>query len=508
MGSSTMRGARGGVVALLGVLGATFLYSFGGSSLGQPARAQAAGAVAAPVAAVASADALADLTQIEQQFEQLARRVSPAVVAISGADEHSDADEAQRSDELNPDRLSRMLDAVDRTVGTGLIVDADGYILTNDHVVAQSEQLWVTTDDRKVYPAIVVGSDPRADLAVLKIPGKDHPTVRFAAGPARRGQWTIAIGNPYGMAAEGEMAVCVGVVSAVGRSLPKLSDKEDRLYSGLIQTTAQINPGNSGGPLFDINGDVIGVNTAVILPQKQTNGIGFALPADERLHRLIGELKNGREVAYGYLGVRTGTPTARECRQAGIDGEAGARIETVEPKSPADVAQLRVGDIVTKLGDEPIRDGEHFIRAIGMVPPATPVGAVIHRDGKSRTVSLSLNRREVAAAVSRESQRYRWRGLLLGPVPANWNGREPVTANGGAQRATPPAGLMVIAIDPKCDLAVEGVRQGAILRTIAGRSVPDVQALQQVLNDTPAEKCAIAWAMEAGGGGLVATTAE
>src|SRR5687768_16522572 len=223
---------------------------------------------------------------------------------------------------MNTEKLERVLARGTRMVGTGMVIDPDGYILTNEHVVGEAEQLWVTTDDKKVYPAMVIGSDPRADLAVLKIPARGLPAVTWA-DPAkiRRGQWTIAIGNPYGLAAEGEMCMSVGVVSAIGRSLPKLSGKEDRLYSDLIQTTAQINPGNSGGPLFDINGDVIGINAAVILPQKQTNGIGFVFPMCPRVLRIINHLKEGREVVYGYMGVRVSTATARERRQAGVKGD-------------------------------------------------------------------------------------------------------------------------------------------------------------------------------------------
>jgi serine protease Do len=151
----------------------------------------------------------------------------------------------------------------------------------------------------------VIGSDPRADLAVLKIPAAGMPVVKLAKPDQviKRGQWTIAIGNPYGMAAEGEMAMSVGVVSATERSLPKLSSKEGRLYSNLIQTTAEINPGNSGGPLFNLAGEVIGINTAVILPQKQTNGIGFAIPVTDAFINHIEQLKAGREIVYGFLGV-------------------------------------------------------------------------------------------------------------------------------------------------------------------------------------------------------------
>src|SRR5439155_3838535 len=144
-----------------------------------------------------------------------------------------------------------------------------------------------------------------------KIPASKTPIAQLTK-PAvlHRGERTIAIANPYGMAAEGEMAMSVGVISATERSLPKLSSKEGRLYSNLIQTTAEINPGNSGGPLFNLAREVIGINTAVILPQKQTNGIGFAIPLTDYLIAEIEQLKQGREIVYGYLGVTVTDPTA------------------------------------------------------------------------------------------------------------------------------------------------------------------------------------------------------
>src|SRR5688572_20946379 len=343
MGPSVLRGrsTRGaaGVLVLVGLL-----LSCTNRGLG-PASGRTAAALAAdstPSIPVQLPDETLDLAGLQDRFQDVAKRISPSVVAISATDADFNFESAGRADELNPDRLASMLASADRTVGTGFVIDADGYILTNDHVVAHAAQLWVTTDDRKVYPAMVVGSDPRADLAILKVPAKNLPPVRWAdPSRLRRGQWSIAIGNPYGLAAEGEMCISVGVVSATGRSLPKLSGKEDRLYSDLIQTTAQINPGNSGGPLFDIHGDVIGINAAVILPQKQTNGIGFAIPANDRVMRIVERLKAGEEVVYGYLGVRASTPTARERRDARIIEEAGAFVEHVEADSPAAEAGLK-----------------------------------------------------------------------------------------------------------------------------------------------------------------------
>src|SRR6185437_15449108 len=178
----------------------------------------------------------------------------------------------------------------------------------------------------------------------------------------------LALGNPYGLAAGGEMALSVGVVSAIGRSLPKLSNKEDRLYTDLIQTTAQINPGNSGGPLFDVRGDVIGINAAVILPQKSTNGIGFAIPITPRILQTIADLKEGREVVYGWLGVRVTSPTPLECKQAGLAEEGRAKIETIDPNSPASAAKLHVGDVISAFNGKPVTDSDQFVRLVGESP--------------------------------------------------------------------------------------------------------------------------------------------
>jgi serine protease Do len=485
MGRVAVRHARGGAFALLGIAGVVISHlALGLSPLNPPSAAQAAEAPSQQATRSFRVADNFDIVDLQAQFENVARRVAPAVVAISGADTAMQGDAALRTEEINADRLSTFLDTVDRTVGTGFIVDPDGYIVTNDHVVGKAEQLWVTTDDHKVYPAIVVGSDPRADVAVIKIPATDLPVVKFSdAGPVRRGQWTIALGNPYGLSVGGDMCMSVGIVSATGRSLPKLSGKEDRLYSDLIQTTAQINPGNSGGPLFDLRGEVVGMNTAVILPQKQTNGIGFAIPMGERFKQIIQDLKEGREVVYGYLGVKSSTPTARERRAAGIDDETGAFIESVDKDSPAGAADLRKSDIVVRFNGEVIRDGDHFIRAVGAAPVGRALPVSFYRKEKLKSAEVVLRRRELAsAAVTRESRRFRWHGMLLGPIPEQWD-------FGTTKR--PAGGLMVIGIEPGSPHAKEGVVQGSVLTALAGVQLRDVTDLQRVINDVPPEQWAL-----------------
>ncbi len=272
-----------------------------------------------------------DSAAIEQKFTQISKGAAGSVVAICAVTVPIESEDAMHSDRLTPDKLRVLLRDATRHVGTGFLIDADGYILTSEHVVSGAEQIWVTCDDRRVFPAIVLGTDPRQDLAVLKVPARKLQAVQFAPqGTLRRGQWAIALGNPWGLAGEGEMSMSVGIVSATDRSLPDLARSEGRIYAGLIQTTAQINPGNSGGPLLDIEGRVLGINTAVVLPYGGTNGIGFAMPWTPGLMEIVQSLKEGREVVYPFLGASLGAQTLAQRAMAGLK-EGGAVVESVEP---------------------------------------------------------------------------------------------------------------------------------------------------------------------------------
>ena len=412
-----------------------------------------------------------ELAHLQSQFQSIADRVAPSVVAISATFNINGADDALRSDNLNGEKLENMLEHTTRVVGTGFIIDADGYILTNEHVVSEASQIWITTDDHKVYSAFVIGSDPRADLAVLKIPAHHLPAIHFASADSiHRGMWTIALGNPYGLAGVGDMSMSVGIVSATERSLAKLASKENRCYTNLIQTTAELNPGNSGGPLFDIDGDVIGVSTAVIMPQKSTNGIGFALPVNKELLAKVDALKAGHEIIYAYLGVMVCTPTPRQLADANVSD--GVFVDSVEKDSPASSA-LRAGDIVLKIDDQPMCDSDQFVRTIGACSVSQPVHLTVCRKNESMMLEIKLRRRELpSVAINRGNQHIRWRGMLLGPVPEN-----------------PTAGLLVLDIEPKNPLTKQGISHGSVITSVAGKTLHCVSDLQDILSQTPAEQC-------------------
>jgi serine protease Do len=425
-----------------------------------------------------------DLAELETRFKSVSDKVSPAVVAISASAEADNSPAACRSVQLSSDKLQAFLSKTTRMVGTGFIVDSNGYVLTNDHVIDGAEQLWITTDDRKVYPAIVVGSDPRSDLAVLKIPGKNFPTVHMGDGSAvRRGQWSIAIGNPYGLSGEGEMCISVGVVSAVNRSLPKLSDSENRLYADMIQTTAQINPGNSGGPLLDLHGDVIGINTAVIMPQKQINGIGFAMPVTPHLLNVVDQLKQGKEVVYGYLGVVVTTPSDEDRQAAGVSQPIGAVVDSIQPDSPADDGMIQTGDVITTVNHQVISSSDGFVRTLGDCPVTEPTAIELMRGGRQIKLRIKLRKRQLpVAAVTRDTQRLRWGGMLVGPSISH--------EKTGA--------VIVLGIDPQSPFVHRGIHEGTIILSVAGHSVHGIPELQSIINDNPLDKCDFVTAPEGG----------
>lgn len=418
-----------------------------------------------------------DLLGIQSQFEKIADRVSPSVVAVSAAESREANDNVPPADQMNPDRLRTELNKGVRTVGTGFVVDSDGYILTNDHVVAHAQQLWITTDDGKVYPAMIVASDPVTDLAVLKTSAEDLPAVQFADGESiHRGMWSIALGNPYGLATDGDMSLAAGVVSAVNRSLPKLSHDEHRMYSGLIQTTAEINPGNSGGPLVDIDGRVIGINVAVILPDKQTNGIGFAIPVDARTMRIIHDLKNAEPITHGFFGVTLSEATPSQRRQQRIPEDVGVEVEHIVPGSPAGVSTLATGDIVASFDGEMVHSTEQLAQLINDASLDHASRLIVYRKGRVMSVDVHAASQPAEASTQIPAmQRMNWNGMLLAPLPANWT----------------QGGVMVLALTANSPAAHQGIRPGSIITGVAGKLISNLEQLRQIVGDTPVTQCAL-----------------
>ena len=427
----------------------------------KPAATPGATPAARKLSFTATSDTV-DLLGLEQAFSRISQSVSPSVVAITASHFSAPAAADLRSSQLTPSAINHLLSAGPKIVGTGFCIDPAGYILTNEHVVSGAKQIYVTVDSGRVYPAIVIGTDPRSDLAVIKVP-VPLPAVEMAQpGSLRRGQWTIAIGNPVGLAGDGEMAMSVGVVSATGRHLPKLSEREGRLYSNLIQTTAEVNPGNSGGPLFDLTGRVVGIVTAVVLPQRDTNGLGFAMPVDGAMRRKIDQLKRGDPVVHGYLGVAVRSQSA-----------GAVKVTTVGLDTPA-TGKLAIGDEIVRLDGIDIEDEDDFIRTVGACPTDRAVPIVLRRGGKQMAVNVHLDPRADAAGIDRYRQRLQWQGITFAQTDGP-TGEDLVT---------------ILDVDLTSPLANKFGR-GLTVQGVAQKAVTSLAELHALLDHTPIDQLAL-----------------
>jgi len=267
-----------------------------------------------------------------------------------------------------------------RAQGSGFIISEDGYIVTNKHVIERHNRVRVTLDGGKTHDAKVIGTDPKTDLALLKIDaGRKLTPVKFADKPARVGDWVVAVGNPFGLGG----TVTTGVVSANGRSIGRGS------YSEYIQIDAAINRGNSGGPAFNLAGEVVGVNTAIISPSGGSVGIGFAIPSSTAKH-VIASLKSDGKVTRGWLGVQIQPVTDDIAESLGLDGRYGTIIVRVTEDSPAEKAGLKSGDTVLEVDGKRVLGPRDLARKIARVRPGTEVEIKLLRDRKEMTKSVKV----------------------------------------------------------------------------------------------------------------------
>jgi serine protease Do len=265
-------------------------------------------------------------------------------------------------------------------LGSGVIVSKDGYILTNNHVVEDMDTINVSLNDGRQFKAKVIGRDPKSDIAVIKIDAKDLPFITIAdSDKLEVGDLALAIGNPFGIG----QTVTMGIVSATGRGNVGVD------YEDFIQTDAAINPGNSGGALVDSEGRLIGINTAILSRSGGYQGIGFAVPVNMARNVMESLVKNGR-VIRGFLGVSIQDVTPALAKEFKLDAQSGALVGDVTPKSPADKAGFRSGDIVTSFNGKPVSDSRHLKLQVAMVAPGTTVPVKILRDGREQSLKVTL----------------------------------------------------------------------------------------------------------------------
>ncbi len=350
-------------------------------------------------------------------------------------------------------------DSIRRGVGSGFIVSADGYILTNAHVVDDANEVTVKLTDNREFKAKVIGVDRRTDVALVKIDAKNLPTVRIGdASKARVGQWVAAIGSPFGL----ENTVTAGIISAKSRALP------DETYVPFIQTDVAINPGNSGGPLFNMAGEVIGINSQIYSRTGGYMGLSFAVPIDVAM-KVKTDLQKYGKVSRGRLGVTIQGVSQELADSFGLKKAQGALVSAVEARSPADKAGIKTGDIILAVDGRDIENSIDLPRVIGETRPGTAVTLKIWRQGETKELRASLGEapaEKVARADSESKARPSKLGLAVRPLTEEE--RKQIEAEGGllveqsegpAARAGVQAGDVILAFNNQPVKTVDQLRR-------------------------------------------------
>ena len=330
-------------------------------------------------------------TTVTPDFVELAKKLKPSVVNISTAKTIAPQKRAQRppnslGQDPFDDFFNRFFDNIpqhsfkQRSLGSGFIISNDGYILTNNHVVAGADEIKIKLSDGREFKAEVKGTDEKLDLAVLKIDVKGGlPVAQLGdSDTIQVGEWVMAIGNPFGL----NQTVTAGIVSAMGRVIGSGP------YDDFIQTDASINPGNSGGPLFNADGRVIGINTAIVAGGQ---GIGFAIPIN-MAKGVLPQLEEKGKVTRGWLGVGIQPVTPELAQSFGVEGEKGALVADVTKDSPADKGGLKSGDIILEFDGKQIQEMNNLPRLVAVTPVGKKVKLKILRNGKPETVSVTIEK--------------------------------------------------------------------------------------------------------------------
>jgi serine protease Do len=337
-------------------------------------------------------------------FADIVERVKPSVISvkINIAEKASKGDDSANKDEDSPfqpgspmERFFKRFGGPDGLPpgmraprgrgpvtgqGSGFFISADGFAVTNNHVVDGADKVEVTMDDGKTYTAKVIGSDPRTDLALIKVEGrKDFPFAKLSDTKPRIGDWVLAVGNPFGLGG----TVTAGIVSASGR------DIGNGPYDDFIQIDAPVNKGNSGGPAFDTAGEVMGVNTAIYSPSGGSVGIAFSIPAST-VKNVIAQLKDKGTVSRGWIGVQIQPVTADIADSLGMKKAEGALVAEPQANGPAAKAGIQSGDVITAVNGEPVKDARELARTIGGLAPGNAVKLNVLQKGQDKVVNLTL----------------------------------------------------------------------------------------------------------------------
>ncbi|MCC6826909.1 MAG: Do family serine endopeptidase [Novosphingobium sp.] len=381
-----------------------------------------------------------------------------------------------------------------QSLGSGFIISADGYVVTNNHVIVadgqgEVESITVTMPDGNEYPAKLIGRDAASDLAVLKISAaKPFPFVKFGdSRSARVGDWVIAIGNPFGLGG----TVTSGIISAVYRNTGSGS-----AYDRYLQTDASINRGNSGGPMFDMKGQVIGINNAIFSPTGGSVGIGFAIPA-EIAAPIVDQLKAGKSIERGYLGVRIQPVNEDLADSLGIAHNRGEFIQAVEPGQPAAAAGIQAGDVVVKVAGKEVTRDQTLSYLVANTAPGSRIPVELIRNGKRLTLTATVGKRpseEELASQSFEQDPAQPENQFNKPPSKQGNGLSeqslglsvlPLTPQIARQLGVPDStqGVVVNAVDPSSDAGSKGLQRGDIVLSANYRAVTSPVELEAAVRE-------------------------
>lgn len=359
----------------------------------------------------------------------------------------------------------------ERSLGSGFIISQDGFIVTNNHVIAGADEVSITLQGaEKTLPAKIIGRDPETDLALLKVTTSQKlKTLRFGSSKdAKVGQWVMAIGNPFGL----DHSVTAGIISAKGRIIGSGP------FDDFIQTDASINPGNSGGPLLNLNGEVIGINTAIVASGQ---GIGFAIPSD-LAKRVIDQLKSNKKVSRGWIGVTIQNMDENTAKALDLKQKRGALIASVIDGEPAAKAGMKAGDVVIKVEGQPIKDASALLKSIASYKPGERVGVTVWRNGSEKDLKIKLGERktqQAMAGLNQKSQPESTIGLRL---------RTPNKEEARALGLDKPQGLLIIGVQQNSAAETAGLRPGDVILQANQKAVNSVKTFDAILTGEAQKK--------------------
>jgi len=417
-------------------------------------------------------EASADVRELERAFVEVNRKLAPSVVSlvVTGSPSQDDSglplDEKLRRFFGEKPRYGYKL----RGVGSGLIIDPTGYVLTNAHVVTNVEEVVVILQDGRRLPGKLLGRAPSRDLAVIKIESdRPVPAARFAdVAGLRVGQYAIALGNPFGLAKDPEPTMTVGHISALGRTIPAPEGEFE--VTNVIQTDAAINPGNSGGPLVNIDGKVIGINTAIFTTSGGSIGIGFAIPMNKEALDLIEQLKRGTTPEVGWIGIRRCQAlTPRLARYYKVEPGSGIVIVEVAEEGPAAKAGIMSGDLLVSVGGKSPKLPSELVEIVKKTPPGKKLGMIVLRQSKRHEISVEVVARDFTTEASLSSPRA-WRGLEVENLSPG--------AKAEMGLAADAVGVRVSKVSPGSAAAEAGIKQGDLLVRINQTDIATAEAFR------------------------------